>query len=242
MRYKSVIDTSNELCLHILREVKKMITQELRIVFVRIEALHPPLPRFEGTQLHELFVDICKRHSFETFELLGDRGMTIETEDEREFRLERERLIVSEYVRRSFNLVRDDFVDMFERMSKKFDIPIHVGLEIQIRALWPSSGERGAYQLIRKLLSIKDDQLSFLGSHDMDLVGVRLCLTESGKEYEIEHDLQIQPWPLDQSQLQINSIAHFDQPVESPSVFGQLVDESYQFLLTKVDKFIHALS
>lgn len=219
-----------------------MAGEGLRVVYAQAEALHPPLARFEGTQLHELFVDICKRHNFETFELMSDRGMSMETEDEREFRFSRERILISEHVRRSFKLVREDFVDIFKSATAKFDIPIHVGLEFHIRALWPTNGsERAAHQLVRRMLTVKDDQLSLLGGTILDLVGVRLVLAEP-EEKAREHDLMIQPWPLDQSQLQINIGTHFEQPVESEKVFGQLLDDTYEFLVDKVDKFIHSLS
>jgi hypothetical protein len=223
------IDIKDTLWLYDVREVKKMVEEGLRIVYARAEALHPPLPRFTGTNLHELFVDICKRHKFKTFELLGDRGVRMETEDEREFEFERERIRITEDVRRSFKLVRDDFVDIFQTTNSKFDVPIHVALEVYIRALWPiAGGEETAHHLVRKLLEIKDDQLSLLGKVTIDLVGLRLIIYEP-EERQRAHDLMVQPWPPDKSQLQVNLCTHFDQPVESAKVFGQMIDDTYNW-------------
>ena len=210
---------------------------ELRLTFVGLRLIHPPRPRFTGTTLHDLYAAMCKRHSFESFEVHGDTGATFSSEGIRDLHIERDRLRVEEEVSVSFDLLKRNFTDMVKLVQEDLNIPAFVEPRIKLRALWPlpQDGPNAVTVLRDQALKLNQDQYDLLNVESLEGVGIVINadLAEHSHLY-----LDVTPYYRDDSQLSIDLECYSHASLETPEVIESRLQEFYDYFSTKVTAFI----
>ncbi len=211
-----------------------MVASEIRLTFVALELLCPPLARFRGTQLPDLFAKLSKRHRFETFEH-RDSGAALRTEGERELTIARERLRLEENVQVGFELLSQNFEDIVGTVKSHFDIPVFAFPQITVRGLIPVGGNGDANKvLLERALSVKEDQFEVLDS-TVRGIGVRLYLECSENHYA---QVMIEPYLADPTQIFLAMDSQLSGQVQTPAVVRQRLEEVYEYFTKRVVKLV----
>jgi hypothetical protein len=207
----------------------------LKTTYFSVLALYPPLPRFSGTGLHEIYVEISKRHEFTSFSLLNGNGARLSTEGVRECRIQRDRVELWENIQTDFKPVKEGFGDILETVKKTLRTPVFFGFEAVLRAHWPCEETEDAIQFLNShMLTIKPDQFQLLGLIPRG-VGVRVnCPALPEKE----HDFKIESLLRDRRVLFIELSSRFPSPVETVNILEQRMQEAYGFLFSQIKNFV----
>lgn len=212
--------------------------EDLTPIYLKLETVFPPVERFSSQALAELNLAVCQRHSFEGYHLTGDSGAHIYTEGIRDIELDRGNLSITEYVRKSMDIVKRDFCDIVEVIQKHLNIPVFFGPDVLLRALWPVGGDMGS--AIQRALQINNDQLRLL-KMQIDGAGFVIFGTEESGETAVHHQIRIQPYLSDQTQLFIEVDSHSHEVIETPAVVEQSIQHVYDVLKDSITSFVESL-
>lgn len=207
----------------------------LRTVYFSVEALYPPLPRFSGTQLQQLYVEISQRHLYEVFRTVAQEGARLTTEEEKECQIRRNRIVLIENIRAGFEHTARNFQDIITIVHQALNIPVFFGVRFVLRAMWECDSPDNAVSFIRdRLLNIKSDQFELLG---VPVQGSGLRIRCPGLPERV-HDFRIEPYFRDPKHLFIELISTFPPPIQTPKIFEERMEETRQFLMERIKDFI----
>jgi hypothetical protein len=210
---------------------------ELSVTYVSLGMLFPPLPRYNGEDLAELYAKLCKRHTLETFEMHGDEGATISTEGRYTIDLKRDRIIIEEDVkRRHFDLIKKDFADMVDVCRDHFNIRGFFEPKIEIRATWPIPNDGDALDAVRETaVGLRDDHFGLLENTEIEGVGLSIrALVPDGHLF-----LDVSPHPADPAQLAISAETwHHTDPLQSAAVIEARLGQAYDYFMDHITRFV----
>ena len=226
----------------ILRERRPTVRPEdLSLTFVAVTLLYPPLPRFKGNELPDFYSEVCKRHQFDAFSLVGDSGALLETEAERRLKIEREELSYEEHVRNirdAFPMVKQRTVDLVNDASQHFGLRLFLPQDCTMRALWPVPEDLGDVddELREKAFNIRDDQFEQLGQ----VSGVGMHLTgHSGEGGDFGWLLEIAPYLPEEGNLFVELSSHQHGAMGKADDVGDFLQTSYDFVTNNVVAFVN---
>lgn len=211
---------------------------DLRLIYLALGVfIAPPLQRFRGSELPDLYAELCKHHSLERCEVHGDEWAAFSTEGVNHFELRRDRFRITEQVQRGFDIVKKDFADITEITQKKFNIQIFGEPRITLRALWPLPQNKSAAECLREnAIGLKDDQFELLDNAEVDNVGLKLNAdTEKG-----HFTLEITPYWRDETQLFIEMSDHQHEVIQTSAVIEQRLQDTYDYFTKTVVKFVES--
>jgi hypothetical protein len=217
-------------------------SEDLTVTFLGLTLLYAPLPRFAGTELPTFYSEVCKRHQFDSFSLVGDVGALLETESERRLRIEREQLMFEEYIRgsrNSFPLAKQRAMDLVSDATEHFGMRFFLPDDCGIRALWPAPEEIGSIEsaLRSEAFKLRDDQYEHLGGVSgagMDLVG------HFGEEEDFGWQLELAPYLPEPGNLFLSISAHKHSPLMNAEEVGNFIQQTYDFMTDNVVDFVNS--
>lgn len=223
-----------------------MDSEQVRLTFVSVDLLYPPLPRFTGTQLPDLYAAVCKRHNFEVFERQGEEGATFGTKGVRELIIGRDRIHIEENVQIHYDLLQRNFADLVGIACENLGISTLSMPRILLRALWPLSadGEDEAGERLRaSAFKVNDDQFGLLRAENIDAVGLFLHLTREEDEHSRLElgPLELGPYLEDSSQLFLELDQHRHETIETPAVLQERLRSVYDYFHGQVVPFVGTL-
>jgi hypothetical protein len=213
----------------------------LSLSFVSVTLNYPPLPRFSGTELPEFYSEVCKRHQFDSFRLVGDSGALLETEAERRLKIDRDAFIYDEYLRgsRSFPLVKQRAADLVSDAAQHFgQIRLFLLQDCTLRALWPvpEAIEDVEAELREQAFKIREDQFAQLGG----ISGVGMHLTgHRGEHGNFGWGVEIAPYFPEERNLFIEVNSHAHEPMTTSDEVADFIDTTYRFLTDNVVDFVN---
>lgn len=216
---------------------------EIRLIFP------PIMQRYEGTTLHELYLELSKRHVYEAFELLGgDKGARMSTTASRDLQVLVGRVILSERIHRPFDALQKDVIDIINTVQKQLKIPEFALPYVEWEALWPTnSGINVGEAMKLKFLSISGDQFELLSPAKLKTVGLSFeCVRPNDDNEEEGHsaiyEFEFLPWEEDPTQLHLRVTAHYHDRVANGEKLAEFMEDAYNFMMEKVTNFVLALA
>jgi hypothetical protein len=207
------------------------------LTLVRYELLHPPLDRFEHSEVAEFYALVHPLHPLESCILRGDSGGTIETEGWATIDIYRDHFVYSERVRDDFSIVRRRACNVFELAMAKFEIPVFIVRAVTLRELWPAPDEGNMAQRLRGNLSLTPAQYEPLGT-DVG-AGVHFVGTlNEDEDNELHWHLELDPFGAEEATLWVELRAHFRVPGTTADDLAGYLDASRNFLEDNVTKFV----
>jgi hypothetical protein len=216
--------------------------EDLSLTYAGVTLLYPPLPRFRGNELPDFYSDVCKRHQFDSFSLLGDSGARLETEAERKLAIEREEFSYEEHVRNirdAFPMVKNRTVDLVSDAAQHFGLRFFLPQDCTMRAVWPVPQEIGDVEaeLRDKAFNIRSDQFDHLG----EVSGVGMHLTgHRGEAKDFGWSLEVAPYLPEEGNLFIEVSSHIHSPLQTADEVGDFLQDTYDFLTEDVVAFVNA--
>lgn len=238
------------------KEGVTMDKESLSVRQIQVHLSFPPNPeRYEGTRLHELYVELCKVHAYDHFALLGGAsGARMYTDGARELTLQAGRLSLEQRVRAAIDRVEDDVTNIVETVAKQVEIRAFALPMIQLEAIWPSTSHTDIREAIkRKVLSIGGDKFELLAPATLDSAGLTInCSGElkdpspggkaEGKTFSSHYNFGISPSSEDHTQLEIDLSAHYHCNLDKPNEVRVVIRDAYNFLWERITAFVQALS
>ena len=213
-----------------------MNLEGLRVTSFDASTAYLKQARFTSQLIPELIKAMsCVSDNYEKVEKLGDSGIRLSMEGEFSIDITRERFAYQETVKRSFQLVKDDFVSLLSEIKQCLQLTQIWGLTITIQAVCPVQPKIDVKDFLRtKVVAVKDNQIDQLNFKEFNGVGLRLY----GKQDNGSYNIVIEPLFVDPSQFFINVGWSEGGWFETPSVMGNKLDMVYQMLTNQVTKFI----
>jgi hypothetical protein len=217
-----------------------MRPESRQLTFVEYKLLHPPLDRFENSEVAEFYALVHPLHPFESCVLRGDSGGVIETEGWVTIDINRDSFSYSERVRDDFSIVRKRAVDVLDLAMAKFQIPVFVVRSITMRQVWPAPDEGDMAQRLRNTLSLKPDHYEALGE-DVG-AGVHFVGTLHEDDDDALHwHLELDPFLPEETTLWVQLRAYFADPQTTADGLGEKLDSTRNFLEDNVTRFVLGL-
>lgn len=215
-------------------------SQSLRVTFVGLGLVYPPLPRFSGTQLADLYATIRKRHDFEDFTEHLNEGATIKSEGVREIDIRRERIVAEESNSRPFDQIKRDIADIIDITKESLEIPLFFVPRVELRAYWHLSvdGIGARTWLQSKALKISDEQIDLLQVQDLHAVGIHI---DADVLSDNHLHLDIKPSSNDANALYLRMRNVRHDRVDSAADVERMLQESYDYLSDRVTAFVEGI-
>lgn len=213
-----------------------MRSEDLRPTYLSIALDYPRLPRFTGDELPRFYADIHTRHPFEECDANGGK---LYTEGERTLSIRREDLVLTEYVRDAFEVVRKNTVDLIAEAAKHFKITLFRVQSIKLRALWPVGEEFTPVNeaLQEHMLKLSEDNYQFLGGN-IETVPVEVV---GDHEDPIRHwHVRLDTYGGDQTQMYISLEMYFYDPLSDANVISGHLELAHDFITHNVTRFVNS--
>ncbi len=214
-----------------------MRPDEMRLTYVSLDLSFPPVPRFVGAQLAELYAQLCGRHALENFQAHGVEGATMGTEGGYNLDLRRHGLTLQEHVQGHLDLIKRDFADMVGMVQERLHISWFFEPRVELRALWPVGEDQDVFQAMRDgVLALQQEHFDLLPNLDVRAVGLRLHGDRTSPNGHF--DLELMPWVRDGTQLAVEARAWEHSALENASDVEQRLATAYEYLEQHVTKFV----
>lgn len=218
-----------------------MDKESLRLTFASLSLLYPPVSRFTGTQLPELYAALCKRHQFETFDMASGSGATLSTEGIRELSLERGSLTIEEHIQgaRGFDLVRRNYIDMVEIIKEQLNIEVFFAPRMVMRGSVTLPDQQDVSDIMReKAISIRDDQFALLEAEEVEQIGIRIYANISDSHHA---HLGLTPSSTNPNVLYLSLGSYRRDQIETVTVLDTRLQESYDYFFGQILRFVGAV-
>lgn len=194
--------------------------------------IYPPL-QLQTVDLNRLYALITERYPYQTLQHLPD-GIRMANPDSDCF-VQQTRIQVNENVM-YFEASKEKCLDIFRLVIERLNIPQFLTFGIKLTAFLPLNTPNAATEIIEsRVLSIQQSQWEILGSGRKG-TGLRIVLHQDGV-----HELKIEPFFGDTSQLYVELDIQHPQPFETLDQVEPRMDAAYAFMFGNVREFIGSL-
>ncbi len=193
--------------------------------------VYPPY-QLQQQQVNRIYADITERYPYQTLQHLPDGArMANPTGD---FFIQTTRLQVNETVD-YFQAAKEKALDLFGLAQERLQIPQFLTFGVKLTAFLPVEGTTSAEIIENSALSSIRDTMDILGPGRKG-VGLRFVLHQNGI-----HELKIEPFFSDLSQIYIELDVQHPTPFTDISSVEPHIDAAYDYLFHEVQNFLEAL-
>lgn len=194
--------------------------------------VYPPY-QLQPPQVNRIYADITERYPYQSLQHLPDGArMANPTGD---FFIQSTRLQVNEAVD-YFQSSKEKAVDLFGLAQSKLGVPQFATMGIKLTAFLPIDGSTNAAQLLENsAFGAVKDNLELLGPGRQG-VGLRVVLHQDGV-----HELKIEPFFGDLTQLYVELDVQHPSPFTDLSVVEPRMDAAYDYLFREAKGFVETL-
>jgi hypothetical protein len=190
--------------------------------------------QLQPPHVNRIYADITERYPYQTLQHLPDGArMANPTGD---FFIQTTRMQVNEAVD-YFQSSKEKAVDLFQLAQSKLSIPQFATMGVKLTGFLPmDGGPNAAAFLENSVFGAVKDNLELLGPGRQG-AGLRVVLHQDGI-----HELKIEPFFGDLSQLYVELDVQHPQPFNDLSTVEPRMDAAYDYLFREVKGFLETLS
>jgi hypothetical protein len=193
--------------------------------------VYPPY-QLQQQQVNRIYADVTERYPFQTLQHLPDGArMANPTGD---FFIQTTRMQVNDNVD-YFQSSKERAIDLFRMAQERLNIPQFVTFGVKLTAFLPIEGANAAQIIENTALASIKDNTEILGPGRKG-VGLRFVLHQDGV-----HELKIEPFFNDLSQLYIELDVQHPTPFNDLGVVEPKMDAAYDYLFREVQGFLETL-
>ena len=193
--------------------------------------VYPPY-QLQQQQVNRIYADVTERYPFQTLQHLPDGArMANPTGD---FFIQTTRMQVNDNVD-YFQSSKERAIDLFRMAQERLNIPQFVTFGVKLTAFLPIEGANAAQIIENTALASIKDNMEILGPGRKG-VGLRFVLHQDGV-----HELKIEPFFNDLSQLYIELDVQHPTPFNDLGVVEPKMDAAYDYLFREVQGFLETL-
>ena len=194
--------------------------------------LYPPLS-IQTIDLNRLYALITERYPYQTLQHLPD-GVRMANPQNDCF-VQQGRIQVNEEVM-YFQASKEKCLDIFNIVQSRARIPQFLTFGVKLTAFLPLSEPEAAVQLLEsRAISIRPEQWDILGPGRKG-TGLRIVLHQEGV-----HELRIEPFFNDTSQLYVELDVQHPQPFTGLDGIEAKMDAAYEYMFGSVKDFLASL-
>lgn len=191
--------------------------------------LYPPLT-VQPVDITQVYAELTERYPYQSFQHLPD-GARMANPDSDLF-VQVNRTQVNENVQH-FQASKEKCVDIFSIVQRRFNIQQYMNLGVKLLAFLPMDRASAAVDFIEnKIVSGIKSNLQLLGEGRQG-TGIRVRLQQDGI-----HDLRIEPFFNDLSQLYVELDVQHPYPFKDVSSVEPRIDAAYNYLFQEVKGFL----
>lgn len=195
--------------------------------------LYPP-QQLQATDLNRLYAEITERYPYQSLQHLPD-GIRMANPDSDCF-VQQARVQVNENVM-YFQASKEKCMDIFETVQKRTKVQQFLTFGVKLTAFLQMTGSEAASEFMQSsALSINESQWSHLGTGRRG-AGMRIVLHQDGI-----HDVRIEPFFNDLSQLYVELDVQHPQPFNGLEQVEGWMDAAYSYMFTNVKDFIASIA
>ncbi|NLB54871.1 MAG: hypothetical protein GX811_03745 [Lentisphaerae bacterium] len=195
--------------------------------------VYPPLA-IQPVDSTQMYAELTSHYPYQSFQHLPD-GARMANPDSDLF-IQVNRVQVNENVQ-YFPAAKEKCVDIFGMVQRRFGIQQFLNLGVKLLAFLPMENSESAADFIHNnILSGIKDKLDLLG-HGRQGSGIRVRLQKDGV-----HDLRIEPFFNDLSQLYIELDVQYPYPFSDLGLVEPRLDAAYDYLFGEVKSFLSSLN
>ena len=184
-------------------------------------------------QVNRIYADVTERYPFQTLQHLPDGARMANPNGD--FFIQTTRMQVNEGVD-FFQSSKEKSLDLFRIAQDKLNIPQFMTFGIKLTAFLPIEGRTSAEVLEDSALKAIKDNMEILGPGRKG-VGLRFVLHQDGV-----HELRIEPFFNDISQLYVELDVQHPSPFNDLSLVEPRMDAAYDYLFREVQGFLETLN
>ncbi len=188
--------------------------------------------QLQQQQVNRIYADITERYPFQTLQHLPDGARMANPAGD--FFIQTTRLQVNDNVD-YFQSSKQRAADLFRMAQERLNIPQFVTFGVKLTAFLPLEGKDSARLLEDSALASIKDNMEILGPGRKG-VGLRFVLHQDGV-----HELKIEPFFNDLSQLYVELDVQHPNPFTDLSVVEPKMDAAYDYLFREVQGFLETL-
>jgi len=196
---------------------------------------YPPGP-FERSQLAIVYSKITQKYDYSNFNLLPNGALMLRPATQSHVQLQELLVQVNEAIEVHFDASKEKVLDIFEIVTKYFQLDTFHHLGVKLIAAWPISGDNQASKFLEeKYFKISETSFGILGP-GRDSLGMRFHFNRGNSLY----DLRIEP------QLQNLSRLGIELDIQYPILFkglkevGTNMQTAYDYLFGEVREFLES--
>lgn len=208
----------------------------MRLTYASLGLLFPPVPKYTDQDLPSLYAKLCKVHPFESFRQRGD-GAVLTTEAARTLTLDRQTLVLEEYVRTDIVAVRRTFSDIVKTIKDELKIAVFFAPRIEYRLSMPM---QDAGTVLRETaLSIKKSQFDLLKAHEIHSVGIVINFDADSDHHHMSLDISPEISDPNYLEAQLESVRH--ETIDSIAIVDQFMGDDYNYLTKNALQFVNVI-
>jgi hypothetical protein len=215
---------------------RKLLREERLIAgfFVQPQK-YPPGP-FERSQLAIVYSKITQKYDYSNFNLLPNGAVMLRPATQSHVQLQDLLIQVNEAIEVHFDASKQKVLDIFEIVTKHFQLENFHHLGVKLIARLPVSGDNQASKFIEeKYFKISEPSFSILGP-GRDATGMRFHFNRTGNMY----DLRIEPQLQDLSRLWIELDIQYPRLFKGLKEVGPCLQDDYNYLFNEVGEFLES--
>lgn len=191
--------------------------------------LYPPMA-FQPADLNRMYVRVTEYYPYQSLQHLPDGARMANPEND--CFVQQTRVQVNENVM-YFQASKEKCLHIFEIVKDGLNIQHFLTFGIKLTAFLPMSRPDAAVEFIEsRALTMSEDQWAILGPGRKG-TGLRIVLHRQGV-----HELRIEPFFNDTSQLYVELDVQHPEPFNDLSGLEAKMDDAYDYLFTNVKDFI----
>jgi len=195
--------------------------------------VYPPY-QLQPQQVNRIYAEISERYPFQTLQHLPDGARMANPAGD--FFIQNTRMQINENVE-FFQPSKEKSLDLFQMAQSKLCVPQFVTFGIKLTAFLQLEDDQDASTVIENsaLAAVKDN-MDILGPGRKG-VGLRFVLHQDGV-----HELKIEPFFNDLSQLYVELDVQHPSPFNDLSLIEARMDAAYDYLFREVAGFLETLN
>ncbi len=196
---------------------------------------YPPGP-FERSQLAIVYSKITQKYDYSNFNLLQNGAVMLRPATQSHVQLQELLVQVNEAIEVHFNASKEKVLDIFEIITKHFQLDTFHHLGVKLIAAWPVSGDNQASMFLEeKYFKISETSFAILGP-GRDALGMRFHFNRGNSLY----NLRIEPQLQNLSRLWIELDIQYPTSFKGLKEIGSNMQTAYDYLFNEVRSFLES--
>lgn len=196
---------------------------------------YPPGP-FDRSQLAMVYSKVTQKYDYPSFNQLPNGAVMLQPATQSHVQLQELLVQVNEAIAIHFNATKDKVLDIFEIVTRHFQLDTFHNFGVKLIARWPVSGDNQASKFLEdKYFKISETSFGILGS-GRDASGMRFHFNHGDSMY----DLRVEPQIQDLSKLWIELDIQCRGSFKGLKEFGTHMQAAYDYLFNEVRNFLES--